>query len=51
LRFADGTAIEDSVDAGVVLFMTKRPVRWPVTVEILDGTGSMLTTYQAFEGK
>ena len=50
LRFADGTTLEDSVDAGVVLFMTKGPVRLPVTVEILDGTGSMLATYKAFQG-
>lgn len=50
LRFADGTRLEDSVDSGVVLFMTDAPVRLPVTVEILDGAGSMLTTYEAFEG-
>lgn len=50
LRFADGTTLEDSVDAGVVLFRTETPVRFPVTVEILDGTGTMLTTYEAFEG-
>jgi len=50
LRFADGTRLEDSVDSGVVLFMTDAPVRLPVTVEILDGAGSMLTTCEAFEG-
>jgi hypothetical protein len=49
LRFADGTTLEDSVDSGVVLFMTEASVRLPATVEILDGTGSVLTTYEAFE--
>ena len=48
LRFADGTTLEDSIDAGVALFMTDGPVQMPVTVEILDRTGAMLTTYQAF---
>jgi hypothetical protein len=49
LRFADGTSLEDSVDAGGVLFMTEAPVRLPVTVEILYGTGSVLERYKAFE--
>lgn len=49
LLFADGTTVEDAVDAGIVLFMTEAPVRLPATVEILDGTGSVLTTYEAFE--
>jgi hypothetical protein len=49
LLFADGTILEDAVDAGIVLFMTEAPVRLPATVEILDGTGSVLTTYEAFE--
>ena len=49
LLFADGTTLEDAVDAGIVLFMTEAPVRLPATVEILDGTGSVLTTYEAFE--
>lgn len=47
LRFADGTTLEDVIDAGIVLFMSDGPVRMPVTVEILDQTGAMLTTYQA----
>ncbi|MDQ6948793.1 MAG: hypothetical protein M3256_21675 [Actinomycetota bacterium] len=49
LLFADGTTLEDAVDAGIVLFMTEAPVRLPATVEILDRTGSVLTTYEAFE--
>src|SRR2546425_12285218 len=49
LRFADGTTLEDSVDTGVVLFMTEASVRLPATVEILDGTGSVLTAYRAFD--
>ena len=48
LRFADGTTLEDSIDEGVALFMTDGPVKMPVTVEILDRTGAMLTTYEAF---
>jgi hypothetical protein len=51
LLFADGTTLEDAVDAGIVLFMTEAPVRLPATVEILDGTGSVLTTYEAFVGR
>jgi hypothetical protein len=49
LRFSNGTTLEDTVDADVVLFMAEAPVRLPATVEILDGTGSVLTTYVAFE--
>ncbi len=49
LRFANGTTLEDTVDAGVVLFMTENPVRLPATVEMVDATGSLLTTYEAFE--
>jgi hypothetical protein len=49
LRFANGTTLEDTIDAGIVLFITEVPVQMPVTVEILDGTGAMLTTYQAFQ--
>jgi len=48
LLFANGTTLEDAVDAGIVLFMTEAPVRLPATVEILDGSGSVLTTYEAF---
>ncbi len=51
LRFADGPSLEDSVDAGVVLFMSETEVRLPATVEIVDGTGSMLTSYEAFKGR
>jgi hypothetical protein len=50
LRFADGPSLEDSVDVGVVLFMSETPVQLPATVEIGDGTGSMLTSYEAFKG-
>ena len=49
LRFADGSRLEDSVDSGVVLFMSESPVRLPVTIEVVHGTGSMLTSYKAFE--
>jgi hypothetical protein len=51
LRFAQGTTLEDAVDAGVVLFMTENPVQLPASVDILDGTGSLLATYEAFEGR
>jgi len=50
LRFADGPSLEDSVDAGIVLFMSETPVRLPATVEIVDGTGTLLTRYEAFKG-
>jgi hypothetical protein len=49
LRFADGLTLEDSVDAGVVLFMSEAPVRLPATIEIFDGTGTRLTMYDAFK--
>lgn len=48
LRFADGPSLEDSVDAGIVLFMSETPVRLPATVEIVDASDSMLATYEAF---
>jgi hypothetical protein len=50
LRFSDGTTLEDSVDADVVLFMSHGSVQMPATVEILDGTGSVLATHEAFKG-
>jgi len=50
LRFSDGTTLEDTIDADVVLFMAKDPVRLPATVEIMDETGSVMTTYEAFKG-
>jgi hypothetical protein len=51
LRFAGGPSLEDSVDAGVVLFMSETSVRLPATVEIVDRTGSMLTSYEAFKDR
>ena len=51
LRFADGLSLDDSVDGGVVLFMSESSVRLPATVEIVDGTGSVLTSYEAFKGR
>ncbi len=49
LRFSDGTTLEDTVDADVVLFMTHDSVKLPATVEILDPAGSILTTHEAFK--
>lgn len=49
LRFADGMTLEDSVEAGVVLFISEAPVRLPATIEIFDGTGTRLTMYDAFK--
>jgi hypothetical protein len=48
LQFADGTTLEDTVDVGVVLFLTDDPIRLPATVAITDLAGSVLATYEAF---
>lgn len=48
LTFADGTAIEDTVDNGVVLFATSPGVTFPARVEILDTAGTTLAEYDEF---
>jgi hypothetical protein len=48
LTFADGTALADGVDNGVVLFFASPGVAFPARVEILGGTGDVLAEYDEF---
>jgi hypothetical protein len=48
LSFADGTAVEDTVDDGVVLFFASPGVTFPARVEILDSAGNVLAEYDEF---
>ena len=48
LTFADGTAIEDTVDNRVVLFFTTPGVTFPARAEILDTAGDVLAEYDEF---
>ncbi|MDQ2873406.1 MAG: hypothetical protein M3Y33_00645 [Actinomycetota bacterium] len=49
LTFADGTAIEDTVDNGVVLFATSPGPESRARVEILSGAGVVLAEYDEFD--
>jgi hypothetical protein len=48
LTFTSGTAIEDTVDDGVVLFATSPGPRSPARVQILSGAGTVLAEYDEF---
>jgi hypothetical protein len=48
LTFADGTAIEDTVDDGVVLLCVSAGVTFPARVEIVDAAGDVLAEYDEF---
>ena len=50
LTFANGVTIEDTVDHGVVLFFEALRLETPAIVEILDGNGLALVTYEEFGG-
>ena len=47
LRFKNGVELEDTVDDGLVLFMTDRVVQVPTSVGILDGGGLILASHPA----
>lgn len=49
LIFTDGLTLEDSVDAGIVLFFEPRSVVFPANVEILDEHGELFTKYKEFD--
>ena len=49
LIFADGFTLEDSVDAGIVLFFEPRSLAFPADVEILDEHVGLLTKYKEFD--
>jgi hypothetical protein len=49
LIFTDGFTLEDSVDAGIVLFFEPRSLVFPADVEIIDEHGGLLTKYKEFD--
>jgi hypothetical protein len=49
MRFADGTTIEDAVDAATVLFEVDRAVTFPASVQIFDAAGVVLASYDDFD--
>ncbi len=51
LRLADGTVLEDSVDHGVVLFISEAPIQLPATGEILDAAGLLLASQEVFPSR
>lgn len=48
LRFRRGSMLEDTVDNGIVLFISDTPVELPAIAEILDSSGSLLASQSAF---
>lgn len=46
LRAANGVMLEDTVDEGVVLFVTNEEVRLPLTVELLDARGEVVSQHR-----
>lgn len=48
LRFADGAVLEDTVDGGVVLLFASPGVAFPAEVEVIDGDGTVLVSYDEF---
>lgn len=49
LTFADGTAIEDMAENGVVLFFASPGVTFPARIEILSAAGELLAEYDEFD--
>jgi hypothetical protein len=47
LRAANGTELEDSVEDGIVLFVTDHEVRMPVYAELFDGGGNLVSQHRA----
>lgn len=47
LRAANGAVLEDTVEDGVVLFLTDDEVRMPVSAELLDRSGHVLSQHHA----
>jgi hypothetical protein len=48
LTFADGTAVQDGTDHGVVLFFVPHAVPFPASVRILGQDGTVLADYEEF---
>jgi len=48
LTFADGTAFEDQVAGGVVLFFAGHGIACPALVEIRSSEGAVLASYEEF---
>lgn len=48
LRAANGTIMEDTVDDGVVLFITDQPVELPLHAELYDQAGTLVGQHPVF---
>lgn len=48
LRAANGVVLEDTVDEGVVLFVTNDEVQLPLAVELLDARGEVVSQHRWF---
>jgi len=48
LHAANGVMLEDTVDDGVVLFLTDAEIRVPVEAELIDGAGTVVSRHVAF---
>jgi hypothetical protein len=47
LRAANGTVLEDTVDEGVVLFLTNKRVDRSLDVELVDLNGQIVSQHRA----
>jgi hypothetical protein len=47
LRAANGTVLEDTVEDGLVLFLTDDAVQVPIAAELLDRSGHVLSQHIA----
>jgi hypothetical protein len=47
LRAANGTVLEDTVEDGMVLFLTDAEVRLPVYAELVDPSGQIVSQHRA----
>jgi hypothetical protein len=50
LLFSDGATLADTVDDGLVLFVSESGMRPPATARILASNGTVIVEYQAFPG-
>jgi hypothetical protein len=50
LTSRNGVVLEDTVDGGLVLFVTEAHVRVPVQVELYTSSGELVGTHSLFEG-
>jgi hypothetical protein len=50
LRAADGTTLEDTVESGLVLFITDDEMRRPILAELIDRSGQIMSQHTAMGG-